>query len=128
MKKKKRKTKILPKNSTAFKEALSFYESMAGLKKELTQLAEGRSGAEKRMFQIEKHLNILTRLLATLCIERFGMKAAALKRLVRRIEAEVARESQITELESLYRLSDSFSNKNPSSSRKEKDDPWEKIS
>ncbi len=77
---------------------------------------------------MEVHVNILARLLTTLCIEKLGIRLGALRRLVRRVEREAVRDSQIMELESLYKLSHGNLKKTPSASTKPKDDPWEQIS
>jgi hypothetical protein len=110
MKKKSRSKKKNPagkKAAHSLKEVLSFYVKLANL---------------------EVHMNLLARLLTTLCIEKFGIRAGALKRLVRRIESEAVRDSQILELESLYKRSGEASKKAPTASSKPKDDPWDQIS
>jgi len=112
----------------ALKEVLSLYTKLADLKKEMGKVAEGGERAEDRLTGIEVHVNILARLLTTLCIENLGIRLGALKRLVRRIEKEAARDSQILELESLYKLSHGNSKKSPSAHAKPQDDPWEQIS
>jgi hypothetical protein len=126
--KKSKKSKSVRKSAgRPFKEVLSLYAELAGLKKELGKVAEGGERAEDRLTDIEVHLNILARLLTTLCIEKLGIRIGALKRLVRRVEKEAVRNSQILELESLYKLSHGNSKKAPSATRP-KDDPWEQIS
>ena len=92
------------------------------------RVAEGGERVEDRLTDIEVHVNILARLLTTLCIEKFGIRLGALKRLVRRVEKEAVRDSQIMELESLYKLSHGNSKKIPSTSAKPKEDPWDQIS
>ncbi|MBI4711587.1 MAG: hypothetical protein HY767_03900 [Candidatus Omnitrophica bacterium] len=111
-----------------FKEVLSLYVKLADLKKEMAKAAEGGARAEDRLTSIEIHVNILARLLTTLCIEKLGMRLGALKRLVRRVEKEAVRDSQIMELESLYKLSHGNVKKAPPVDAKPKDDPWEQIS
>ena len=112
----------------SLKEVLSLYAELAALKKEMGKAAEGRERVEERLTDIEVHVNILARLLTTLCIEKFGIRIGVLKRLVRRVEKEAVRDSQIMELESLYKLSHGTSKKTPSASTKPKGDPWEQIS
>ena len=112
----------------AFKEVLSLYEKLADLKKEMGKVAEGGERADDRLTDIEIHVNILARLLTTLCIEKLGIRIGALKRLVRRVEKEAMRDSQIMELESLYKLSHGNLKKTPSANAKPKGDPWEQIS
>ena len=112
----------------AFKEVLSLYAKLEDLKKEMGKVAEGGERADDRLTNIEVHVNILARLLTTLCLEKLGIRIGALKRLVRRVEKEAMRDSQIMELESLYKLSHGSSKKTPSAVLKPKDDPWEQIS
>ena len=116
------------KGTGAFKEVLSLYAKLADLKKEVGKAAEGGERADDRLTSMEVHVNILARLLTTLCIEKLGIRLGALRRLVRRVEREAVRDSQIMELESLYKLSHGNSKKTPSASIKPKDDPWEQIS
>ena len=112
----------------ALKEVLSLYAKLADLKKELARAAETGEQTNGRLTDLEVHVNLLARLLTTLCIEKFGIRIGALKRLVQRIEKEAVRDSQIMELESLYNLSHGNSKKAPSTRAKIKDDPWEQIS
>ena len=103
-----------------FKEVLSLYAKLADFKKEVVKAAEGGERANDRLTSMEVHVNILARLLTTLCIERLGIRLGALRRLVRRVEREAVRDSQIMELESLYKLSHGNSKKTPSASIKPK--------
>ena len=112
----------------AFKEVLSLYAKLEDLKKEMGKVAEGGERADDRLTDMEIHVNILARLLTTLCIEKLGIRVGALKRLIRRVEKEAMRDSQIMELESLYKLSRGNSKKTPSPNAKPKGDPWEQIS
>jgi len=127
-KKKGKNLNALRKKTASLKDVLFNYSKIEDLKKEALKSAEARLIAEKRFLAIEVHLNLLTRLLTTLCIEKFGIRALALKRLVRRIEKEASRDSQIMELESLYGLSTIPPKKTLSAPIKGKDDPWEQIS
>ena len=110
------------------KEILSLYAKIEDLKKEMGKVAEGEVRSDDRLTNIEIHLNVLARLLTTLCIEKLGLRVGALKRLVRRVEKEAVRDSQIMELEFLYKLSHGNSKKTPSANIRPKDDPWEQIS
>jgi hypothetical protein len=124
---KKRKT-AAKKAGSSLKEVLSLYVKLVDLKKEIGKVAEGGERADDRLTDLEVHVNILARLLTTLCIEKLGIRIGALRRLVRRVEKEAVRDSQIMELESLYKLSHGSSKKTPSTNAKPKDDPWEQIS
>jgi hypothetical protein len=116
------------KTKGSLKEILFLYAKLADLKKEMGKVSEGEERADDRLTSIEVHVNILARLLTTLCIEKLGIRIGALRRLVRRVEKEAVRDSQIMELESLYKLSRGNSKKTPSANAKPKDDPWEQIS
>jgi hypothetical protein len=112
----------------ALKEVLSLYAKIADLKKEMSKVIEGEERSDDRLTHMEVHVNVLARLLTTLCIEKLGIRVGALKRLVRRVEKEAVRDSQIMELEFLYRLSHGNPKKTPSANATPKDDPWEQIS
>ncbi len=131
MAKRRRSKKTKPagkKAGGAFKEVLSLYAKLADLRKEMGKVAESGKQADDRLTSLEIHVNILARLLTTLCIEKFGIRIGVLRRLVRRVEKEAVRDSQIMELESLYKLSHGSFKKAPSANAKPKDDPWEQIS
>jgi len=131
MSKRKRSKKQKPvskKAGGALKEVLSLYAKLADLKKEMSKVMDEGERADDRLADIEVHVNILARLLTTLCIEKFGIRIGALRRLVRRVEKEAVRDSQIMELESLYKLSHGDLKKAPPANVKPKDDPWEQIS
>jgi hypothetical protein len=116
------------KGGGGFKDILSLYAKLADLKKEVAKATKSGGETENRLTSMEIHLNILARLLTTLCIEKLGIRLGALRRLVRRVEREAVRDSQIMELESLYKLSHGNSKKTPLANTKPKDDPWEQIS
>jgi len=127
-KKKAKKRKALKSGVSITKDILSFYSKLADFKKEIGQVKENHAEMDARFTDLEIHISLLTRLLTTLCVERFGIRAAALKSLVRRIEKEAVRDSQIMELESIYKLSQEKTKKNPSAHPRVKDDPWDRIS
>ena len=110
------------------KDVLSLYAKLADLKKEMAKAKEGGERSEDRLADLEIHVNLLARLLTTLCLEKLGIRAESLKRLVRRVEKEALRDSQIMELESLYKLSNGNPRKAPPARSKTRDDPWEQIS
>ena len=74
------------------------------LKKHVDKLWEHSQDASERLQDIEVHVNLLTRLVTALCVEKLGMRLGVLKRLVKKIEKEAIRDSQIHHLESLYNL------------------------
>lgn len=109
--------------------ALSWHSEILKLRKEIQSLRDESEKQEEKIQDIEIHLNLLTRLITTLCIEKFGMRIGVLKRMIKRIEKEAIRDSQILHLETLYKLPPSA--KPPENSGSEppsKNDPWEEIS
>lgn len=122
------KIKKVHQGEGSLKSLLSLYSRLADLKQQLDNLGDSNTKNSDRLTDLEVHLNLLTRLLTTLCVEKFGMKVGVLKRLVRRIEKEAVRDSQIMELESLYRSSQEPQKKNVLPPNKSKEDPWDQIS
>ncbi len=74
------------------------------LKKHLDKIWEHVSVTNQRLQDIETQLNLLSRLVATLAVEKLGMKTFHLVRLIRRIEKEAIAADQIKNLEDLYKL------------------------
>jgi hypothetical protein len=97
------------------------------LKKHLDKLWEQAQDASERLQDIEVHMNLLTRLVTALCIEKLGMRIGVLKRMIKKIEKEVIQETQIHHLESLYKLSHQPSAK-PHHPKGESEHRWEDIS
>lgn len=97
------------------------------LKKHVDQLWEHAQESAERLQDIEVHLNLLTRLLTVVFVEKLGMRIGVLKRLVKRIEKEVIRDSQIYHLENLYKLHHAPARKQdpPGTSSK---DQWDDVS
>lgn len=122
IRKKKKPADFSPEN------ALSFHASMASVQKRFTQFLEDLQKQDERIQDIEIHLNLITRLLTTLCVEKFGMRIGVLKRLIKRIEKEAIRDSQIMHLETLYKMTPPSDKKRPSPRPFQKDDPWDEIS
>lgn len=97
------------------------------LKKHLDKLWERAQDASERLQDIEVHVNLLTRLVTALCVEKLGMRVGVLKRLIKKIEKEVIQETQIHHLESLYKLPHRPSKK-PHHPKGESEERWEDIS
>ena len=116
------------KSESPLKDALSVYSSLADLNRRIESFSEANARSGERLSDLEAHVNLLTRLLTALCIEKLGMRLGVLRRLVKRIESEAIRDSQIMELESLYKLSHGSRKKPASSPARSKEDPWDKIS
>jgi len=122
------KNRSIRKKENSLKEALSLYSKLADLKRQIDSISEEKNKSEDRIADLEVHVNLLTRLLTTLCIEKLGLRIGVLKRLVRRVEQEAVRDSQILELESLYKLPLMTHKKAPLPPAKPKEDPWDQIS
>ncbi len=108
--------------------ALSFYAEVAHLKRRLEEITETAGGLALRLEDAEIHINLLTRFITTICIEKIGMRVGVLKRLLKRVETEAVRDSQIHQLESLYNLPAPAAKKTPPPKHPPKKDPWEDIS
>ena len=128
--KKKSKKKATPQETgrTLLESTLSLHGELASLKKDAKKRSDESKAIQERIQDIEIHVNLLTRLLTTLCVEKFGMRVGVLKRLIKRIEKEAIRDSQILHLESLYNLSPSPERKEEEPPPPAKGDPWEEIS
>ncbi len=105
-----------------------YSSELSYLKKHLDKLWEHAQESSERLQDIEIHLNLLTRLLTTICVEKMGMRIGVLKRLVKRIEKEAIRDSQIHHLENLYNLSHQPSKKPQPPKSGQSEDRWEDIS
>lgn len=97
------------------------------LKKHLDKLWEHRHDSLDRLQDIEVHINLLTRLVTALCVEKLGMRIGVLKRLIKRIEKEAIRDTQIHHLESLYKMPHAPSKK-PHPAKGDSEHRWEDIS
>lgn len=121
------------KSSESFKNDLTLHSELMDLKKEVEYLKDENEKAQERLQDLEIHANLLTRLLTTLCVEKFGMRIGVLKRIIKRIESEAIRDSQIHHLESLYQLTFKPEKKKgpkepPPKQLPSKEDPWDDIS
>ena len=129
MRKKRKQTKKgRRKNLARADNPLKAHEDLIHLKKTIESVWENIEKSQEKLEDLEIHLNLLTRLLTTLCIEKFGMRIGVLKRMIKRIEKEAIRDSQILHLEALYKLPPHSNKKGSSSQPPSKNDPWEEIS
>jgi len=109
-------------------ETLSLYTEFTQLKRKLEKTSEQAENLAGRLEDAEIHINLLTRFVTTICIEKIGMRVGVLKRLLKRVESEAVRDSQIHQLESLYNLPPTASKKNTPAKQPPKKDPWDDIS
>ena len=129
--KKSKKTNAKKRKNLVFNPSdsvLSYHNEVLNLKKTVQRLQEILEKTVEKQQDLEIHVNLLTRLLTTLCIEKFGMRIGVLKRLIKRIEKEAIRDSQILHLEELYKLPPRSDKKGPPPQPPSKNDPWEDIS
>ncbi len=113
--------------STAGEETLLRSEFL-NLQGKLNKLAKVVQSLEESSSDLTIHVNLITRLLTILCIEKFGMRVGVLKRLIKRIEKETIRDSQISHLENLYNLPQNQDGKAPGESQLPPTDPWDQVS
>lgn len=106
--------------------ALSGFQA-AAMDEKINKLAGVINHLEELQSDLTIHVNLITRLLTLLCIEKFGMRVGVLKRLIKRVEKETIRDSQISHLENLYNLSPG-QNPPPESPGSSKADPWDQVS
>ena len=74
------------------------------LKKHLDKIWEHISTTNVRLQDLEVQVNLLSRLVAALAVEKMGMKTFGLVKMIKRIEKEVIADNQIRHLEDLYKL------------------------
>lgn len=116
------------KRHLSHEDSLSLYSELHQVKKQMEEMTQGMEQYADRIEDAEIHINLLTRLLTTLCVEKFGMRVGVLKRLLQRIEKEAIRDSQISHLESLYNLPHQGEKKPAAGQKPHKKDPWDDIS
>jgi len=74
------------------------------LQKHLDKLGEVQKNNEARLEDAELHLNLVTRLLTTICIEHLGMRLGEFRRLTRRMEKDHREDHEISYLNDIYSL------------------------
>ncbi len=87
-----------------FKEVHDVRHEVDYVRKHLDKIWEHVTVTNERLQDLEIQMNLLSRLLTIICIEKLGIKLKAFKQLVRRIEKETVADLQIHHLEELYRL------------------------
>ncbi|MDP3921575.1 MAG: hypothetical protein Q8R76_12320 [Candidatus Omnitrophota bacterium] len=103
------------------------HEYLTKIQEEIDRLTDLSDKSEERLQDIEIHINLLTRLITTLCVEKFGMRVGVLKRLIKRVEKEAIRDSQILHLESIYSLPVRSDKKRQPWNPPRREDPWDDI-
>ena len=72
--------------------------------KHLDKLWEHVHGTNQRLQILETQVNLVSRLLTTLCIENFDMRLSEFRKLIRRIEKEAIADSEVRNLQDLFRM------------------------
>jgi hypothetical protein len=78
--------------------------SLEYMKQHLNKLWEAHNQQEERMNDSEIQVNLLTRLMTTICLERLGVRLSEFRKLIRRTEKELADDSEIAHLDGLFAL------------------------
>lgn len=86
------------------KEDKLLHEHLNYVKKHLDKLWEYATDAKDRLQDLEIQVNLLTRLVTTLCLEVLKINPKALSRLIKKVEKEAIADSQVMHLEELFRL------------------------
>lgn len=72
--------------------------------KHLDKLWEHVAHTNGRLQALETQVNLVSRLLTTLCIENFDMRLSEFRRLIRRIEKEAIADSEVRTLQDLFKI------------------------
>ncbi|HNV85742.1 MAG TPA: hypothetical protein PKL97_02105 [Candidatus Omnitrophota bacterium] len=86
------------------KELKSFQDDLGYHRKHLDKLWEQATEARERLQDLEIQVNLVTRLLTTICLEVLKIPQKTFRGIVRQIEKEAERDSQVVHLEELFRL------------------------
>jgi len=125
---KRKRGKKLSHKGVRQKTNLSLYAKVGHSAKEIEKLMHHVVRLQDRLEDVEIHVNLITRLISTLCVEKLGMRIGVLKRLLKRVEKEAIRDSQIVHLESIYNLPHSPKKKSHLMKKPTRRDPWDEIS
>lgn len=104
MKKKKKTLDINSLRKELKQEDRVLSEEIQYIKKHLDKIWEHVSTTNERLQDLEIQVNLLSRLVATLAIEKLNMKSFGLMKMIKRIEKQAITEDQIRLLEDLYKL------------------------
>ena len=74
------------------------------IKKHLDKIWEHVSNTNERLQDLEVQMNLLSRLVAALAVEKLNMRTFSLMKMIKRIEKQAIADAQISHLENLYRL------------------------
>lgn len=79
-------------------------EDFAYLRKHIDKLWENATEGKDRLQDLEIQANLITRLITTLCLEVLKIPPKAFRDIIRQVERESERDSQVGHLEELFRM------------------------
>lgn len=86
------------------KKEKNFHDALDYSKKHVDKLWQYATEARERLQDLEIQVNLITRLLTTLCLDVFHMKPKMLRRLIKKVEDEAVADSEVMHLEELFKL------------------------
>ncbi len=89
------------------KQAVDTHHDIRYVHKHLDKLWEHVAQTNERLGHIEAQINMLSRLVTTLCIEKLGIRLKSFKRLIQRLEQEAIADSEIRDLQELFSMEQS---------------------
>lgn len=103
MRKKKRGRFHLGGASSGYFPAHSDSESRY-LKKHIDKLWDFATEASERIYDLEVHADLMQRLIVALAMEKIGTDLSELRRLIRQAEKEAIADSEVFQLEELFKM------------------------
>src|SRR3989338_2465463 len=86
------------------KKEKNLHDALDYSKKHVDKLWQYATEARERLQDLEIQVNLITRLLTTLCLDVFHMKPKMLRRLIKKVEEEAVANSEVMHLEELFKL------------------------
>jgi len=97
------------------KEISSLRGDLDYFQKHIDKLWENSAETKERLQDLEIQTNLITRLIAALCMEVMKIPSKTFRGIVRQVEQDAERDSQVVHLEELFRME--------SKKKDEEDDP-----
>ena len=79
-------------------------QEIAYYKKHLDKIWDHVAETNARLQDLEIQVNLISRLIATLAVEKMNIRTFSLVKMIRKIEKQIVADDQIRHLENLYRL------------------------
>ena len=107
-----RKKKVRPKakkesrhsSEEFWRKDKALHDALEYNKKHVDKLWEYATEARERLQDLEIQVNLITRLLTTLCLDVLHIKPKMLRRLIKKVEEEAVADSEVMHLEELFKL------------------------